>query len=167
MKEETMNTRRITTISLTLFLALLIMVTPVFAGQPHFGKLHASGPDNVGNLTVSYSVGGFPYGIMGGFIEVSSEAIYACKPADGNFPLTPDKQVITGGSSYPLGGPTKGEVLFQPPETSLFCDPPMIVALAMVTYNGLDACAIYDFDLNYVCKSAKGTFSEIYYGYTP
>jgi hypothetical protein len=161
-----MNTKRITAVSLTLFLALVLSVTPVLAGPPHFSKLHASNPDNAGNLTVSYNTAGV-YSISGS-INVASEAVYACKPADGNFPLNPTKQVIPGGSSAGIG-PLKGDVTFPPPlpPTFLTCDEGMIVALAMVTYSGLEAYAFYDNDFNYIYKSVKGTFSATYYGYKP
>ena len=75
-----MNTKRITAVTITIFVTLLIMVAPAFAINPHFGKVSVSGPDDVGNLTVDYNAHGIYYPPLAATVFGSRDTIFACKP---------------------------------------------------------------------------------------
>jgi hypothetical protein len=165
MKEETMNTKRITAVIVTLFLALVIMVTPVLAGKPHFGKANASG-----SLTVELSSSGL-YSLSA---SANRDAIYACKPAVGDFPPNPIPQEEVTDTVYGGGGfighcehdVCRGVITITPPATSLSCDGDTVVTLAMITYSEVFVFGGYP-DMNWLFKKIHGTYSETYYGYTP
>lgn len=165
-----MNARRITAISLTLFLALLIMATPVLAGHYHFGNVAASGPDANGNLTIDFSSSGL-YSIGA---SAERDAIYACKPSNGDFLPNPIKQEVidTGGSGitsghYDKNGNFRGIIIIPPPPPlSLSCEGGMIIALAMISYDGVYIAGGYP-DMNWVIKPVNGNHSATYYGYKP
>ena len=170
-----MNKKRITGVSLTLFLALLIMVTPVFAGTPHIAKAKATGPDDAGNLTVNFSVSGvgaYNWTYVG--ISGDSEAYYACKPAEGNFlpgiiPERVSTSIYIGIELTPTKGSVEGSSIIPPPGTDLQCEAGMVAILALITYSNIMLSTTYYgsewpmFDT----KSIRGTFSATYYGYTP
>jgi hypothetical protein len=170
-----MTTYRITAISLTLFLAMLLIVTPVLAGTPHISKAKATGPDAAGNLTGSFTVSGlseYNWAFVG--ITGVSESVYACKPAEGNFLPNPVAQVISSSFDIhdnltPTKGSVTGDSLITSPETDLTCDEGMNATLAMITYSNLELQTTYyegQWPM-YATKSINGTFSATYYGYKP
>ena len=173
--EESMNTKRITAIGLTLCLALVTLVTPVLAGTPHIGKAKATRPDDAGNLTGSFSVSGVGgYNWISVAISGDSEAFYACKPAEGNFlpgiiPERVSTSIYIGISLTPVKGSVAGVSIIPPPGTDLQCEEGLIAALALITYSNLMVSTTYYgsewpmFD----SKSIPSTFSATYYGYTP
>jgi hypothetical protein len=173
--EEAMNIKRLTAVGLTLFLTFILLVTPVLAGGPHFGKLNASGPDAAGSLTVSFKISGLGNST---WTPVSAhadvDAIYACKPANGDFPTNPIHEDISTFAS-PSGdfsvkkGSTEGVLIIQPPATSLTCEG-MVVALAMVTYSSVILSTYIGQEGEwpvFKVKDIPGIFSATYYGYTP
>jgi hypothetical protein len=174
-KEESMKTNKITAAGLTLFLAFIILVTPVLAATPHIAKAKATGPDDAGNLTVSFSVSGVgKYSWTSVIISGDSEAFYACKPAEGNFqPGTIPERVSTsiniGLELTPVKGSVAGSSIIPPPGIDLQCEAGTVATLALITYSNLVLTTIYYgsewpmFD----SKSIQGTFSATYYGYTP
>jgi hypothetical protein len=171
-----MNKKRITGVGLTLFLALLIMVTPVLAGKPHFTKASASGPDGSGALAVSFTLNGLgklpniPVEVIGDL-----EAIYACKPAEGNFPPDPVRQVVSNHfqpqHNYIIEKGSVSDVfVITPTGSNLTCDNGMSVTLAMITYSNVEVVTVIFYglgDWEWVIKNIPGTFSATYYGYTP
>jgi hypothetical protein len=168
--EITMNIRRITAVSLMLFVALLITVTPVLAVTHHFGNVNASGPDATGNLTIDFSASGL-YSIAAG---ARRDAIYACKPANGDFlpnPMPQEEIIDTGGyditsGHYDRNNVFRGIIIIPPPPPSLTCEGDMIIALAMITYDELFLAGGYP-DMNWIRKPIHGTHSATYYGYSP
>jgi hypothetical protein len=168
-KEDTMKTKK-TAVCLTLFLALLIMVTPVLAGHYHFGNVNASGPDANGNLIVDFS----SFGLYSIGASAGRDAIYACKPANGDFPSNPIQQEVTdtGGSGitsgyYDKNNVFRGEIIITPPPPPSFtCDGDLIIALAMISYDGTVIGGGYP-DMNWITKPINGNHSATYYGYTP
>lgn len=164
-----MNTKRITAVSLMLFLALLLTVTPVLAARPHFGNVGASGPDATGNLTVDFS----SFGLYSISAHAGRDAIYACKPANGDFLPNPIQQEVTdtGGFGITSGHYDKnyvfrGVIIIPPPPPSLTCEGDMIIALAMISYDGMYIAGGYP-DMNWIIKPINGNHSATYYGYTP
>jgi hypothetical protein len=171
-----MNIRRITAVGLILFLAFVMLVTPVFAGKPHFTKASASGPDSSGALAVSFTLNGL--GKLPNIpIEVTGdlEATYACKPAEGNFPPDPLRQVVSINfqpqHNYIIEKGSVSDVfVITPPGSTLICDAGMFVALAMITYSNVEAVTVIFHglgDWEWVIREVPGTFSATYYGYTP
>ena len=170
-----MNKKRITGVSLTLFLALLIMVTPVLAGGPNFGKLSASGPDAAGRLTVSFKLSGLGNKTRAPVVaHADVDAIYACKPANGDFPTNPIHEDIStfatsSGDFSVKKGSTEGVLIILPPATFLTCEG-MVVALAMVTYSNVSMSTYIGQEGEwpvFEVKNIPGIFSAMYYGYTP
>ncbi len=165
-----MNTKRITTLILTLFLALLLTVTPVLAGHYHFGNVSASGPDATGNLTIDFS----SFGLHSIGASADRDAIYACKPLNGDFLPNPIQQEVidTGGGvvtsgHYDKNGVFRGEIIIPPPPPpSLTCEGDMIITLAMISYDGMYISGGYP-DMNWIRKPINGNHSATYYGYTP
>jgi hypothetical protein len=170
-----MNTKKITAVCLTLFLALLLTVTPVLAGKPHFSQPIVSGPDAAGSLTVSFKISGLGNRTWANVIALADvDAIYACKPANGDFPPNPLHEDISAFAN-PSGefsvkkGSAEGILIILPPATSLSCEG-MVVALAMVTYSGLSLSTYIGQEGEwpvFETRDIPGTFSATYYGYTP
>jgi hypothetical protein len=167
-----MNTKRITALILTPFLALLILVTPVLAGVPRFNKANASGPDKDGNLKVSFTAS--VYKNHGAYVSTHAtrEATYACKPADGNFLPNPIYEIVSDEFEYGTGfqakgGSINGVFAIPPPAASITCGEGMVVALAMVTYSNVGVIGWMEGGEWPFFKNIPGTFSATYYGYTP
>ncbi len=106
-----MNSKRITAVVLAMFLAFVIMVTPILAnpyyGNPQFKKVEASGPDGAGNMTVSFTVTGISkLQFIGVYTHGYIDAVYACKPAEGNFLSDPEqseapcRKLLAGGVKF-------------------------------------------------------------------
>ena len=166
-----MNAKRISGVGTTLFLAFLIMVTPVFAAaNPHFGKVNPSGPDDEGSLTVDFSAGGIYYPPLGVNVSATRDTIFACKPPVGDFPPNPYQQeiidTVQGGTVARCVNSCRGSITIPPPVTSLTCEGSMIPTLAMIIYSDLNIYGIFG-DFQVLQKKINGTYSATYYGYTP
>lgn len=172
-----MKTNRIIIIGATLILSFVMLITPVLAGGGHFIKAEASGPDNAGNLTLSFlmsALGKRTWINVNGF--ATRDAIYACKPVGQDF-LSDTTYVSVTDYAYPNvyltveKGKAEGVLPLSPPWTSLSCDEGMEVALAMITYSDVNVSAVIGIDLNgwpvITNKEIPGTFSATYYGFTP
>jgi hypothetical protein len=165
-----MTKNKITAVSITLFLALFLTVTPVLAGHHHFGNVSASGPDATGNLIIDFSSSGL-YSIGA---SAERDAIYACKPSNGDFLPNPIQQEVidTGGSDiisghYDKNGFFRGVIIIPPPPPpSLTCEEGAIITLAMISYDGVIIAGGYP-DMNWIIKPINGNHSATYYGYPP
>ncbi len=173
-----MDTKKVIVVIITFIIALILSAGPVSAFSPHFTQARASSPDDSGNLTVQYKASVI-YNLGQG-INFSVQAVYACKPLEGDFLINPFQQSITsscgqtGVFSQNLGdlktdGIVGGVVILSPPvpRTYLPCAEGMTETLVIVTYSNLLVFGWADWDFNYFTKEIKGDYSATYNGYAP
>lgn len=166
-----MNSKRIISLVIPLILAPLIVVTPVLAAFPHFGKTNVTGPADDGSLTVNFNANGVYYPPLAATVMGTRDTIYACKLPDENFQLNPYQQEVIDSVTY--GGiakcersSCKGTLIIPPPGTSLTCEGNLEPTLAMITYSELNIYGIFG-DFQVFQKKIQGTYSATYYGYIP
>lgn len=138
---------RTTAILLALFMAL---TTPAaHASDPHFGHTDASGPDDNGSLTISFTMVNLSIGAR---ITVTAsslaKATYACQNRGGNFPSDPKKKeevewVATSGKfTANLFGRIRGKLVLDPPHSTLKCPPGQKKVLMSISHEDAHVSAI-------------------------
>ncbi|MGW0625229.1 hypothetical protein [Streptomyces sp. NPDC002758] len=119
---------RMRTTLATTVATLAIAVAPAFAASPHFIKASASGPDNLGNLSVNFKIAGLGDNATTTVTaSADATATFACQNNGGNFPSDPKKTEVSGpvsaSGAFTSGknGQVTGSLTVMPPPTTLTC----------------------------------------------
>lgn len=156
--------RRSLFLLLTTFVAVLALVVPASAANPHFIKASASGPDAAGNLTVSFKIAGLGDTVTTTVTaSANATAVYACQNNGGNFPSDPKKEEVAGPVSA-SGDFTSGKngqitdsLTLEPPASTLDCPPGQTEVLISVSYTNVQVS-----EPNAGTESIPGTFSRTF-----
>jgi hypothetical protein len=160
-----MNIKRSTGIFLTLLIVFVVAVMPVVAANPHFIRATASGPDDAGNLVVSFKIAGLGDNVTTTVTASAyATAVYACQNNGDNFPSDPKKQEVSGPVSA-SGNFTSGKngqitdsLTLTPPPTTLECPPGQNFVLVYVFYTNIQVS-----EPNAGTEAVPGTFSRTYF----
>ncbi len=155
---------------MAVLLAMLILASmsfaAAFAQNPHFINASASGPDDNGDLTVSFKEAGVGNNQLIKYVaSADATATYACMNKGGGFPSDPKKQTVTGPVSTTgkfnsgKNGSIDASLLLTPPPSSLKCPPGQKMVLVSVSYSNVE---ITDTTHN-VSESISGTFSRTFF----
>jgi hypothetical protein len=139
-----MKAKRSVVIWLSVVLALVLGVTTVFAGSPHFTTVDVTRSDN--SITVSGKEAGLGNETQV-HIEVTAEA--QCINPGSHHPKAANKESLAAGGDFPV---QNGKANFELTLTATFqpdCSPPMTVV-----FTNIVVC-----DTSHdVCKAVNGTF---------
>lgn len=161
--------RRSVFLIMTMLLAALLIAAPVLAANPHFIRASASGPDDAGDLVVSFKIAG-----LGDTVTTIvsagayATATYACQNGGGNFPADPKKQDEAGpvGASGEFtsgkNGQITGSLTLSPPASSLDCPNGQEVVLACVSYSD-----VFVDEPNAGTEAISGVFSRTFFAEVP
>ena len=125
-----MSTKARLVAALSALLAALALAAVAVAANPHFLQAGASGPNNQGNLTVSFRMAGLGSNeTITITATADSEAVYACRNGGNNFPSDPKKTeesgTVTASGNFTSGrnGQLRGSLTLHPPASGLECPP--------------------------------------------
>lgn len=155
--------RRLAT-TLAWIAALMIMVAgTASAANPHFLRADASGPNNAGNLSVSFKIAGLGDNeTITVTATADATAVYACQNRGGNFPSDPKKTDVSGPVSasgdFQSGknGQVSGSLTLVPPSTDLNCPGGQRQVMLSVSYTNVAVSGGGD------TQSIPGTFSRTF-----
>jgi hypothetical protein len=136
------------------------------AASPHFIRASASGPNNAGQLVVSFKEAGLGDNQLITYVaSADSTATYACFNGGGNHPQATNKETVsgpvsaTGTFSSGRNGSISQTLTINPPSAGSFsCPPGQRLVLADVSYTNV---AITD-TTNGVTEGIPGTFSRVF-----
>jgi hypothetical protein len=144
--------------------ASVLFAAVAVADNPHFLRASASGPNNAGDLSVSFKIAGLGDNVT---ITVTASAdataVYACRNNGGNFPSDPKKTTVSGPVSasgdFTSGqnGQVSGSLTLHPPSTTLTCPGGQRVVLVSVSYTNVQVSGGGD------TASISGTFSRTFF----
>lgn len=154
-------------VAVAALVAALTLTATALATSPHFINASASGPDNNGNLTVSWKEAGLGNNQLIDYVaSADATATYACINGGGKHPQATNKETVSGpvtaGGTFSSGqnGQIKGSLTLSPPSAGDFsCPPGQRLVLASVSYTNV---AITD-TTNNVSESIPGTFSRTFF----
>jgi hypothetical protein len=156
--------RRVLFVILSTVLALTLSASVAHAQNPHFIRADARGPDNSGNLVVSFKIAGLGDNVT---ITVTASAdataTWACQNNGGNFPSDPKKTTVAGPVSasgdFTSGqnGQVNGSLTLMPPFVDLDCPSGQRQVLVSVSYTNVSVSGGGD------TESIPGTFSRTYF----
>jgi hypothetical protein len=130
-------------------IAIVIGAFALFAGQvsatnAHFVRTSAAGPNDGGQLEVSFKIAGLGDTVTTTVTaSADATALYACQNNGGNFPSDPKKQEVSGPVSksgdFTSGknGQITGTLSFDPPPSTLDCPSGQHEVLARVSYTNV------------------------------
>jgi hypothetical protein len=146
-------------------IASLVFTAAALAGNPHFVRPNASGPDTSGSLTVTFKMA-----TLGHFVttvveaSADSTAVYACQSPGGGFPGHNNRQEVSepvsesGEFTSERNGQVTGQLFLNPPPSTLDCQAGLTRVLASVTYTNAQVCS----DLG-ECASIPGAFRRTFF----
>lgn len=151
---------------LAAMIASLAFAAAAQAASPHFIRASASGPNNAGQLVVSFKEAGLGDNQLITYVaSANSTATYACFNNGGNHPQATNKETVsgpvsaTGTFSSGKNGSISQTLTINPPSAGSFsCPPGQRLVLADVSYSNV---AITD-TTNGVTESIPGTFSRVF-----
>jgi hypothetical protein len=137
------------------------------AASPHFIRATASGPNNAGQLIVSFKEAGLGDNALITYVaSADSTATYACINGGGRHPQAANKETVsgpvsaTGTFSSGKNGQITASLTLDPPSAGDFtCPPGQRLVLAFVSYSNV---AVSD-TTNGVTESIPGTFSRAFF----
>lgn len=137
------------------------------ADSPHFIKASAAGPNNAGQLVVSWKEAGLGDNQLIRYLaSAEATATYACINGGENHPQAANKETVTepvtkeGSFSSGKNGSIAESLTIDPPSAVSFtCPPGQRRVLASVTYSKV---AISD-TTNELLQSIPGTFSRVFF----
>ncbi|MFC6990500.1 hypothetical protein ACFQH3_01085 [Haladaptatus sp. GCM10025707] len=145
-------------------LASVAFATTGAAANPHFIRASASGPDNRGDLRVSFKIAGLGQNVTTTVTaSADASALYACINGGGKNPSAANKREETGrveaSGEFTSGrnGQITGSLTLSPPESTLECPPGQRHVLAEVTYTNV---AVSEPEAG--TESIEGTFSRTF-----
>jgi hypothetical protein len=153
--------------ALAAILAMLAFSAVASATSPHFVKASASGPNNAGQLVVSFKEAGLGDNQLIAYrASADATATYACINGGGKHPQATNKESFsgpveaTGTFSSGKNGSISQSLTLNPPGPGTFtCPPGQRRILADVSYTDV---AITD-TTNGVTESIPGTFSRVFF----
>ena len=150
-------------------IASLAFTAAALAGDPHFIRPSASGPDTSGSLTVTFKMVALGNTVTT-VVEASanSTAVYACQSPGGSFPGNKQQEVsdsVSESGEFTSGqnGQVTGELFLNPAPSTLECPAGLTRVLASVA---IDTNAQVCSDLN-GCASIQGTFRRTFFDVGP
>jgi hypothetical protein len=151
---------------LAAMITTLAFAAAAHAASPHFIRASASGPNNAGQLLVSFKEAGLGDNQLITYVaSADSTATYACFNRGGNHPQATNKETVsgpvsaTGTFSSGRNGSISQTLTINPPSAGSFsCPPGQRLVLANVSYTNV---AIND-TTNGVTKGIPGTFSRVF-----
>jgi hypothetical protein len=146
-------------------LAAVIFASGIAAAQSaHFIRCSASGPDDSGNLAVSFKIAGLGDNqTITVTASANATAVYACRNNGGNFPSDPKKTEVSGpvtaSGNFTSGqnGQITDTLTLMPPPTTLSCPPGQNRVLVSVAYTNVQVSGGGD-----ICP-VSGTFSRTFF----
>jgi hypothetical protein len=137
------------------------------ADSPHFVKASAAGPNNAGQLVVSFKEAGLGDNQLISYLaSAEATATYACINGGENHPQAANKETVTepvsatGSFSSGKNGSISQSLTLNPPAAAEFtCPPGQRRVLASVTYFDV---AISD-TTNGLTEGIPGTFSRVFF----
>lgn len=121
---------------------MVVVAGTASADNPHFLRADASGPNNVGNLSVTFKIAGLGDNETIAVTAIAqATAVYACQNRGGNFPADPKKTDVSGPVSatgkFTSGknGQVSGSLTLQPPSTDLNCPGGQRQVMLSVSYS--------------------------------
>jgi hypothetical protein len=147
-------------------IATLAFAAAAQAASPHFIRASASGPNNAGQLIVSFKEAGLGDNQLITYVaSADATATYACFNNGGNHPQATNKETVsgpvsaTGTFSSGRNGSISQTLTINPPSAGSFsCPPGQRLVLADVSYTNV---AITD-TTNGVTEGIPGTFSRVF-----
>jgi len=151
---------------LAAIIAILAFAGTAQAQSPHFIRATASGPNNAGQLVVSFKEAGLGDNQLITYVaSADATATYACFNNGGNHPQATNKETVsgpvsaTGTFSSGKNGSISQTLTLNPPSAGSFsCPPGQRLVLASVSYTNV---AITD-TTNGVTEDIPGTFSRVF-----
>ncbi|MHB1004193.1 MAG: hypothetical protein ACYC3S_00955 [Chloroflexota bacterium] len=149
-------------------LGLFVATTAsALAAGYHFNNASASGPNNDGTLTVSFTEAGLGNSLLISYVaSADGTAVYACLNGGGNHPKATNKETVNGpvtaGGTFSSGknGAVSASLTLSPPSAGNFsCPSGQRLVLVSVSYTNV---AITD-TTNGVTEPIPGTFSRTYF----
>ena len=150
--------------ALSALLAALALAAVAIAANPHFLRASANGPNNQGNLVVSFKIAGLGDNVT---ITVTTTAdataIFACRNNGGNFPSDPKKTSVsgpvsaTGDFTSGRNGQVSGQLVLNPPASSLTCPGGQKRVVVSVNYSNVSVSGGGD------SRTISGTFSRVFF----
>ena len=114
------------------------------AQNPHFIRASASGPNNSGELTVSFKIAGLGSNVITTVTaSADASAVYACINRGGKQPSDPKKEQVTGpvtaSDDFSSGknGQINDSLTLSPPPSTLNCPPGQRETLLELTYTNV------------------------------
>lgn len=142
-----------------------LMVGEASAANPHFNRADADGPNENGNLEVSFKIAGLGDNVTTTVTaSADATAVYACQNNGGNFPSDPNKQEVSGPVSASdeltsgRNGQITGSLTLMPPPSTLDCPPGQNEVLVSVEYTNVEVS-----EPNAGTEDIPGTFSRIFF----
>jgi hypothetical protein len=148
-------------------LTMLVFAAVASATSPHFVRVSASGPNNAGQLIVSFKEAGLGDNQLIAYLaSADGSATYACINGGERHPQAQNKESFTGPveargtfSSGRNGSISQSLTLNPPGPGSFTCPPGQRRILADVSYTNV---AITD-TTNGVTESIPGTFARVFF----
>ncbi|MFN2496575.1 MAG: hypothetical protein ABR608_11810 [Pseudonocardiaceae bacterium] len=157
--------RRLVLVLAAFLSAMALAAGVAFAASPHFIRASAAGPDNTGDLAVTFKIAGLGDTVTTTVTaSADATAVYACRNNGGNFPSDPKKTEVTGPVSasgeFTSGrnGQITGSLTLSPPPTTLNCPPGQRQVLVSVSYTNVKVSEPAAGD-----ESIPGTFSRTFF----
>lgn len=156
--------RRLLIRCVSLLAVTAFMAQGALAGNPHFVRATASGPNDAGELTVNFKIAGLGDNVTTTVTaSADATAVFACRNNGGNFPSDPKKQEVTGPVSasdeFASGknGQITGSLVISPPESTLDCPPGQEEVFISIRYTNVQVS-----EPNAGTESIPGVFEEVF-----
>jgi hypothetical protein len=135
--------------------------------NPHFIRASAAGPDDAGNLIVSFKIAGLGDNVTTTVTaSANATAVYACQNNGGQFPNAANKSTVSGPVSasgeFTSGknGQISGMLTLHPPAPSpdFQCPPGQHMVLASISYTDVQVS-----EPNAGTETISGDFSRVFF----
>jgi hypothetical protein len=151
-------------------IALGVMTTAVWAGNPHFIKCSTSGLNSDGTLDVCFKIAGLGKNqTVTVTASADANATYGCLNGGGQCPNAANKVSVSGtvtaSGSFTSGknGQITGCLTIDPPSTTLSCPPGQDLVFVSVSYANASVSAPGANS----CDTSSGTFSAEFFPNCP
>jgi hypothetical protein len=154
-------------LTIVILIALLVPAAFAMAASPHFMSASASGPNSVGNLTVSFKESGLGDNALIDYTAVAyGTAVYACLNGGGNHPKASNKETVSGPVSASgefnsgKNGTISASLVIAPPGQGAFsCPSGQRLVLASVSYSNV----LISDTSNGISQPIDGTYERVFF----